>query len=81
MDTFVGVILVCLNSVAPEACTEETAVDVMSKDVDSELGCLSGWQEVIGRSSLREGVGTASYVRTICRRVHSDAVNGKTNGN
>jgi hypothetical protein len=81
MDTFIGVILICLNSVTPEACTEETAVDVMSKDVDSELGCLSGWQEVIGRSPLREGVGTTSYVRTICRRLHSGAENGKPDAN
>ncbi len=81
MDTFVGIILICLNSVVPEACTEETAVDVMSKDVDSELGCLSGWQEVIGRSSLREGVGTTSYVRTICRRVRSGAADGKWDAN
>lgn len=81
MDAFVGVILICLNSVAPEACTEDTAVDIMSKDVDSELGCLSGWQEVIGRSSLREGVGITSYVRTICRRVHSGAANGRPDAN
>jgi hypothetical protein len=71
MDTFIGVIPVYLNSTLPEACDEKTAVDVLQNVVTSELGCLTGWQEVIGRSPLRDGVGMDSYVKTLCRRVHT----------
>ncbi|MBV8650470.1 MAG: hypothetical protein JO255_03320 [Alphaproteobacteria bacterium] len=73
MDQFVGVILICLSSVAPEACNEETAADVMSNEVHSELDCASGWQEVVGRSALRDEIGRTAYVKTLCRRIKSDA--------
>jgi hypothetical protein len=71
MDRFVGVILVCLNTVAPPDCTEATAADVLSNEVRSELDCAYGWQEVIGRSALRDEVGRSAYVKTLCRRVKS----------
>jgi hypothetical protein len=32
--SFVAVILVCLNSVAPEACDETTAADLLSNGVE-----------------------------------------------
>jgi hypothetical protein len=69
MDRFVGVILVCLNTVAPPDCNEDTASDVLSNEVRSELDCTQGWQEVIGRSALRDEVGRSAYVKTLCRRV------------
>ena len=69
MDTIVGVILICLTSVSPPDCDEKTAVDVLSNKVDSELDCTMGWQEVIGRSALRDEVGRSAYVKTLCRRV------------
>jgi hypothetical protein len=68
MNEFVAIILICLNSVAAEQCTEETAADVMSTVVTSELGCATGWQDVIARSPLASQIGTSAYVRTICRR-------------
>jgi hypothetical protein len=68
MTEFVAIILICLNSVAIEQCDERTAADVMSTVVDSELGCATGWQDVIARSPLGREVGTTAYVRTICRR-------------
>jgi hypothetical protein len=68
MDQFVGVILICLNSVSPTDCNEKTAVDVLSNQVGSELDCTRGWQEVIGRSALRDEVGRTAYVKTRCRR-------------
>lgn len=73
MDEFVAVILICLNSVPADQCDEKTALDVMSTVVENELGCASGWQEVIGRSALRAEIGKTAYVRTICRRGTSDA--------
>ncbi|GGF01436.1 hypothetical protein GCM10011611_03710 [Aliidongia dinghuensis] len=68
MNEFVAVILICLNTVAIDRCTEETAADVMSTVVQNELGCATGWQDVVARSPLGKEVGTTAYVRTICRR-------------
>jgi len=65
---FVAIILVCLNSTPTEGCTEETAADVMSTIVSTELQCTMGWQEVVGRSALRDDIGKTAYVKTICRR-------------
>jgi hypothetical protein len=72
MDTFVGVILICLTSVSPSDCDEKTAVDVLSNKVASELDCATGWQEVIGRSALRDEVGRTAYVKTLCRRLKAN---------
>jgi hypothetical protein len=74
MEQFVAVILICLNSVTPAACDERTAADVMSTEVESELQCTSGWQEVVGRSALAQDVGQSAYVKTLCRRVQSPDV-------
>jgi hypothetical protein len=68
MDKIIGVILICLNTVAPDACNEETASDVISGEVRSELDCLTGWQEDISRSALSNEIGKTAYVKTLCRR-------------
>jgi hypothetical protein len=68
MNSFVAIILICMNTVPSEQCNEDTAADVMSTPVDNELGCASGWQDVIARSPLGREVGTTAYVRTLCRR-------------
>lgn len=68
MASFTAIVLVCLLPVAPDGCDERTAVDVMSTSVASELGCTSGWQEIIARGSLREGLGDKLYLKTLCRR-------------
>jgi hypothetical protein len=68
MDQFVAVILICLNTVPAEQCDEKSAVDVLSSVQQNELGCVTGWQEDISRSSLRKDIGVTAYVRTLCRR-------------
>ena len=68
MDGFQAVILICLASVPVEQCNEQTAVDVLSKHVDNELGCSSGWEDVIARSAQAYDIGRDAYVRTLCRR-------------
>ena len=68
MPGFQAIILVCLATMAPDACTEETATEVLSKHVDNELGCFAGWQDVIARSAQARTVGGETYVRTLCRR-------------
>jgi hypothetical protein len=72
MTPFVAVILICLNSVAPEACDEKTAADVLSTGVENEMSCVMGWQDVVARSALAREVGLTAYVKTLCRRVGAD---------
>lgn len=69
MDAFSAIILVCLSSIPAQACDEANAVDVLSRRVRSELACTMGWQEVIARSTLKDGLGTNTYLKTICRRI------------
>lgn len=68
MNGFQAIILICLASVPSEQCTEQTAVEVLSKHVESELGCASGWQDVIARSAQAYDIGREVYLRTVCRR-------------
>ena len=68
MDEFVAVILICLNTVPVDQCDDKTALDLQSTVVQNELGCVTGWQDVIARSSLRKDIGVTAYVRTRCER-------------
>jgi hypothetical protein len=67
MAIYSAIVLICLVSVQPQDCDEKTALDVISIKVSSELGCAVGWQEIIARSSLREGLGKETYLKTVCR--------------
>jgi hypothetical protein len=71
MDAFAAIVLVCLRAVAPAACDEGNAVDVLSTRVANELSCTMGWQEVIARSALGTEVGSQTYLKTLCRRVRN----------
>ncbi|WP_147385871.1 hypothetical protein [Oleomonas cavernae] len=73
MASFVAIVLVCLKPVSPEACDEKTAVDYMSTTVSSELHCTMGWQEAIAGTTLRQGIGETTYLKTICRPVRARA--------
>ena len=68
MGGFAAIILVCLNAVPADQCTEDNAVDVLSTHVENELGCWNGWQEMMGRMAAAHEIGTQAYVRTLCRR-------------
>jgi hypothetical protein len=68
MSGFVAIILICQISLPSDACSEANARDVMSVRVDNEIGCTTGWQDVVARSPLADDVGKGSYVKTICRR-------------
>lgn len=69
MDAFVATVLICMNTVPQADCTTETAADVLPKRVANELGCWTGWQEIVARSALAQDVGTTAYVRMTCRRI------------
>ena len=64
MNPFIAVILICLNTVATEACDETTAADVLSTGVENELSCVMGWQDAVAHSEI----GRTAYVKTLCRR-------------
>lgn len=68
MNGFQAIILVCLNAIPSDQCNEATATDVLSKHVETELGCFSGWQDVIARTAQAYEIGNTVYVRTLCRR-------------
>jgi hypothetical protein len=72
MNPFVAVILICLNTIASEACDETTAADVLSTGVENELSCVMGWQDVVARSALAAEIGRTAYVKTLCRREGAD---------
>ncbi|MGU3539234.1 hypothetical protein [Methylobacterium sp. A54F] len=69
MNHFIAVVLVCANGIPTEGCTDDKAVEVRKVRVANELGCASGWQEIIARTDLREEVGKTTYLKTECRRV------------
>jgi hypothetical protein len=72
MNPFVAVILICLNTIASDACDETTAADVLSTGVENELSCVMGWQDVVARSALAAEIGRTAYVKTLCRRPGAD---------
>jgi hypothetical protein len=53
MSGFVAIILICQLSLPAEACDEASARDVMSIRVDNEIGCTTGWQDVVGALAAR----------------------------
>ncbi|MGY2048524.1 hypothetical protein [Methylobacterium sp. JK268] len=69
MNGFLAVVLICANAVAVQDCEETTATDVFKTKVANEMGCATGWQEIIARSEVREGIGTSAYLKTQCRRI------------
>ena len=68
MGAFTAILLVCAMPVDPGRCDEAFALDLISISVDSELGCNIGWQQIMARSSLGEGLGERFYIKARCRR-------------
>ncbi len=64
--------LICLNTVAPEACDETTAADVLSSGVENELSCAMSWEDIVARSALATKIGHTPYAKTLCRRAKAD---------
>lgn len=68
MTGFSAIVLICLASTPREACGDDNAVVFRSVHVNNELGCTSGWQEIIARSALKESLANGNYLKTLCRR-------------
>ena len=71
MNGFLAVVLICANTVPVQECEEANATDVFKTRVASEIGCATGWQEIIARSEVRAGIGQTAYLNTQCRRVRA----------
>jgi hypothetical protein len=68
VSTFTAVVLVCLSNVSPDSCDETDAVEVRSSRVANELGCVTGWQEIMARANAAGETGRTAYLKTPCRR-------------
>ena len=68
MNGFQAIVLICLATTKTGACDESNAIVARSVHVANELGCTSGWQEIIARGGLRESLKGGSYIKTLCRR-------------
>lgn len=52
MNTLLAVVLVCAATMVPDACTRETALDVVVAPVPTPFACLMASQQTIARDSL-----------------------------
>lgn len=68
MSTFTAIILVCLASLSPDLCDESNAVEVRATRVANEIGCVTGWQEIMARADAAREIGRTTYLKTVCRR-------------
>ncbi len=64
MSPLLLVVLVCAKSLSADACTRETALDVMTRPVPMPHACMSGGQAM----AAREGVGPDTFVKVVCER-------------
>jgi hypothetical protein len=69
MNAFLAIVYICALATPVEACDEASAQDVLQVRVRSEMGCMTGWQEVVARSAFVEGIGRDSYLKTRCKRL------------
>lgn len=72
MNGFQAIVLICLAATATPDCDETNAVVFRSTHVNNELGCSSGWQEIIARGGLKESLKDGNYIKTLCRREKGD---------
>ena len=53
MGGFAAIVLICLGTTPASQCDENNALVLRSVHVGNELGCSSGWQEIIARGGLQ----------------------------
>ena len=68
MNGFAAIVLICLATTQQQDCDESNALVLRSIHVNNELGCSSGWQEIIARGGLQQSLTNGNYVKTLCRR-------------
>ena len=72
MNDFQAIVLISLAAKPSQSCGEDNAIVSRSVHVDNELGCTSGWQEIIARGGLQESLKGGNYVKTLCKREKGD---------
>ena len=72
MGGFAAIVLICLGTTPASQCDENNALVLRSVHVGNELGCSSGWQEIIARGGLQESLKGGNYVKTLCRHQKAD---------
>ncbi len=72
MYGFQAIVLICLAGTPTQDCAEANAIVSRSTHVDNELGCSTGWEEIIARGGLRESLAGGNYIKTLCRREKSE---------
>jgi hypothetical protein len=77
MTGFQAIVLICLATTPRDACDDNTAIVFRSVHVDNELGCTTGWQEIIARGGLRESLANGNYMKTRCRREKNEGEGGQ----
>ena len=68
MYGFQAIVLICLASTPTPDCAEQNAIVFRSTHVNNELGCSTGWQEIIARGGLSESLKDGAYIKTLCKR-------------
>lgn len=58
------VVLVCAKSLSADACTRETALDIMTQPVPMPHAYMSGGPAM----AAREGIGLDTLVKVMCER-------------
>jgi hypothetical protein len=65
MSAFLMVILVCGMGTSPEACTRDSALDVIVRGASGPLECMLSSQPTVATTELgRDG----TYTKTMCER-------------
>jgi hypothetical protein len=59
MDAFTAIILVYQSSL--RICATSSAVEVRSTRVANEIGCVTGWQEIMARADAAAEIGRTTY--------------------
>ncbi len=72
MSGFAAIVLICVAATPVQQCDENSALVLRSTHVNNELGCSTGWEEIIARGGLRESLKGGAYIKTLCRRETGD---------
>ena len=72
MSGFAAIVLICVAATPVQQCDENSALVLRSTHVNNELGCSTGWEEIIARGGLRESLKGGAYIKTLCRREIGD---------
>lgn len=62
---FIAVVLICSLGTAPDDCTRETALDVVTRPVPTPFACMMAGQSVVAREQL---LADGRFTKVACER-------------